>query len=112
MEKKVVNPAAQLVPRPRDVDLTPEQLAVLGVFASLKKQPMFAKNPGTWLLRHYRSGEVICRQGDAGGTAFYMLTGSDLAALAKQLEGGAAASTQREFLTLLEQAQARGEQRT
>ena len=107
MEKKVVNPAAQLVPRPRDVDLTPEQLAMLGVFASLKKQPMFAKNPGTWLLRHYRPGEVICRQGDAGGTAFYMLTGRDLAALAKQLEGSATGAAQREFLTLLKQAQAR-----
>ena len=82
MAKVVVNPPAQLVPRPSDVDLTLDQLALLGVFASLKKAPSFAKFPGTFVLRHYRRGEVVCRQGDAGGTAFYMLTAGDVAALA------------------------------
>ncbi len=106
MEKKVVNPAAQLVPRARDYEPTPEQLAVLGVFGSLKKQPMFAKNPGTWLLRHYRPGEVICRQGDAGGTAFYMLTHGDLDALVKQLEDGAVSAPPSDFLARLKQVQA------
>ena len=82
MAKTVINPEAELESRTGDVELTLDQLGLLGVFASLKKGPAFAKFPGTYIMRHYRPGDVICRQGEAGGTAFYMLTGKDLAALA------------------------------
>ena len=88
MAKTVVNPLAQLASRPGDVELSLDQLALLEVFASLKKAPAFAKFPGTYVLRHYRKGDVICRQGEAGGTAFYMLTGKDVAALAGQKPAG------------------------
>lgn len=82
MAKTVINPEAELPPRPQDGDLSPAQLALLGVFASLKRLPPFATFPGTWVLRYYREGEVICRQGDAGGTAFYLLTRTDIETLA------------------------------
>ena len=85
MAKAVVNPEAELSPRTGDIRLTEELLAVLGVFASLKKTPAFAKFPGTCVLRPYRPGEVICRQGEAGGTAFYLLTAADIAALSRQI---------------------------
>jgi Fe-S-cluster-containing hydrogenase component 2 len=83
--KAVVNPEAELAARAGDVLLTLEQLGLLGVFASLKKSPTFAKFPGSCILRRYRAGEAICRQGEAGGTAFYLLTSSDVATLAAQL---------------------------
>ncbi|HEX3600363.1 MAG TPA: hypothetical protein VHU84_09495 [Lacipirellulaceae bacterium] len=83
MAKPVINPEAELPLRPQDSQLTESQLGELGVFAALKKTPAFAKFPGTCVLRHYRAGDVICRQGEAGGTAFYLLTRSDTAALLK-----------------------------
>ena len=114
MAKAVVNPQAQLMPRPRDVQLSLEQLGVLGVFASLKKSPAFAKFPGSYVLRHYKAGEIICRQGEAGGTAFYLLNASDVEALSQQLAGGAAAGaagadgiSRQEFQSLLQRRGAR-----
>ena len=67
------------------MQLTLDQLALISVFSSLRKTPAFAKFPGSYVLRHYRAGEVITAQGDAGGTAFYMLPQSDLEALAQHL---------------------------
>lgn len=49
----------------------------------LKQLPFFQKISGTFLelnknaviKRHFRAGDVICREGDYGSTAFYMLEG-------------------------------------
>jgi CRP-like cAMP-binding protein/Fe-S-cluster-containing hydrogenase component 2 len=79
--KTVVNPTAELPPRASDVPLTLDQLGALSVFATIKKAPSFSKFPGSYVLRHYHSGEVICHQGQAGWSAFYMLPDEDLAAL-------------------------------
>ena len=94
MAKTVINPEAELVARPGDIDLTLDQLSLLGVFASLKKGPGFDKFPGTYVLRHFRAGEVICRQGESGGTAFYLLAAKDVEALTKPpaVEGDAPAA--------------------
>jgi Fe-S-cluster-containing hydrogenase component 2 len=81
MAKAVVNPEAELPSRPRDMQLTEDLLASLELFSSLKRAPTFAKFPGTCVLRHYQRNEVICRQGEGGGTAFYLLTRADIAAL-------------------------------
>ena len=85
MAKAVVNPEAELSSRAGDVYLSLEQLGALGIFASLKKAPSFNKFPGTYVLRHYRAGDAICRQGETGGTAFYLLTPADVEALGKQV---------------------------
>lgn len=90
MAKTVVNPTAELPPRDGDILLSLEQLAVLNVFASVKKAPTFSKFPGSYVLRHYRPGEAICLQGQPGQSAFYMLTADDLAALSKSSEEGTA----------------------
>jgi Fe-S-cluster-containing hydrogenase component 2 len=86
-------PAADLVVRPnsRDEVLTDEQLERLTVFAGLKKQPEFEELPGTVILRCYRKGDVVCRLGDPGWTAFYILTPRDIHELGKGGTGDAAA---------------------
>lgn len=70
-------PPAELDVRPSDIALTPEQFLKISVFAQLKNKPTVEKFPGTIVLRHYRKGEAICRQGEAGWTAFYVLTAED-----------------------------------
>lgn len=81
MAKTVVNPTAELSSRSTDVPLSLEQLGGLALFTSIKKAPSFSKFPGSYVLRHYQPGEVICRQGQAGWSAFYMLTPADRASL-------------------------------
>ena len=40
----------------------------------LKRAPSFEKFPGSTVLRHGTPGRLFCSQGDAGATAFYILT--------------------------------------
>ncbi len=89
MAKTVVNPTAELPPRVSDVPLSLTQLASLSLFASIKKAPTFSKFPGSYVLRHYAPGEIICHQGQPGCSAFYLLTTEDLTALSSDVEGSA-----------------------
>jgi CRP-like cAMP-binding protein len=73
----VANPPAELDSRPSDIALTPEQFLKISVFAHLKNKPSVEKFPGTIVLRRYKKNEAICRQGEAGWTAFYVLTTED-----------------------------------
>jgi Fe-S-cluster-containing hydrogenase component 2/CRP-like cAMP-binding protein len=83
--KLVLNPPAELQARPGDVPLLPGRFLGLSLFARLKKKPSLERFPGTLLLRRYQRGEVICRQGEVGWTAFYPLTSDDLLALRQEL---------------------------
>src|SRR6266436_3859596 len=74
-------PEAELRSRPSDVELTDEQFLKIGLFAQLKRKPTLEKFPGAMVLRRYRQGEVIFRQGEAGWTALYILTSEDLLAI-------------------------------
>ena len=68
--------------------LTADELQSLSLFESLKKGPSFARFPGTTLLRRCQQGRVMCQQGEAGATAFYILTTEDVIKLReKQLAG-------------------------
>jgi Fe-S-cluster-containing hydrogenase component 2/CRP-like cAMP-binding protein len=78
---KQLMPKAELLSRPSDVPLTDKQFLKIGLFAQLKRQPTLDKFPGALVLRRFRTGEVICRQGDAGWTAFYILNTEDLVAI-------------------------------
>lgn len=94
MPPAIVNPEASLDARPGDEVLGQAELERLSLFANLRKKPSFDKFPGAVLLRRYRRGEVIVRQGDAGWTAFYVLTRADLIALREaQVQVEAAATT-------------------
>jgi CRP-like cAMP-binding protein/Fe-S-cluster-containing hydrogenase component 2 len=77
-----VKPPAKLEPHPGDFDLPPSLYLECGVFKRLKMKPSTDKFPGTLLLRKYRAGEALCRQGDPGWTAFAILTAEDVLALA------------------------------
>src|SRR5438445_12971688 len=78
---KQLMPKAELEARGSDVQLTDEQFLKIGLFAQLKRKPSLDKFPGAMVLRRYRKGEVIFRQGEAGWTAFYTLTSEDLLAI-------------------------------
>jgi Fe-S-cluster-containing hydrogenase component 2/CRP-like cAMP-binding protein len=81
-EKKIVmNPPAELEPRSSDVVIPVERYVDLSLFALLKSKPTLERFPGAFALRRFRKGEVICRQGEAGWTAFYLLTAEDVLAL-------------------------------
>ena len=99
MAKTVVNPTAELPARASDVPLTLEQLGALSIFTSIKKAPSFSKFPGSYVLRRYQAGEAICHQGQAGWSAFYMLTGDDLTALGISSQQSTMASTPRRLAT-------------
>jgi Fe-S-cluster-containing hydrogenase component 2/CRP-like cAMP-binding protein len=81
---KLLMPKAELERRASDVTLTDEQLLKIGLFAKLKRKPSLDKFPGAIVLRRFRKGEVIFRQGEAGWTAFYILTSEDVLAVEGQ----------------------------
>jgi len=66
--------------RPGDESLSSEELLKISIFDGLKVANL-ERYPGAVVLRRYRPGEVVCRQGDAGWTAFYILKTEDLLAL-------------------------------
>jgi CRP-like cAMP-binding protein len=90
-KQTVLNPPAELEPRPSDVALPYDHFLHFSFFAQMKRKPTVEKFPGTLVLRRFEPGEVLCRQGEAGWTAFYLLTAGDVLAL-KQWQLGQAAS--------------------
>jgi CRP-like cAMP-binding protein len=89
MPEVVVRPSAQLRPRPGDEELTIQQVEQISLFKGLSRRPDLGKLPGTVILRHFRKGEVICRQGEPGWTAFYILKSEDLLELRESQAHGA-----------------------
>jgi CRP-like cAMP-binding protein/Fe-S-cluster-containing dehydrogenase component len=61
--------------------LTAEELHRLPVFAGVSGT-FLELNRGAIVKRHYRKGEVICREGDFGSTAFFVVEGHAQVALA------------------------------
>src|SRR5947209_2728635 len=94
-KQKELMPSADLLPREGDVDLTPEQLGKLSLFAGLKGKTDLEKFPGTLRVRHYLAGDAICRQGEAGWTAFYILTSDDVQNVLQAQRGDIRGSTAR-----------------
>lgn len=63
---------------PDDTLLSAEELSLLSVFEELKKAPSFERFPGTTVLRRCQKGRVLVRQGEAGATAYTILTTEDV----------------------------------
>jgi len=76
-EMAEVNPLSELAARESDVALPTELFLKLPPFSLLKSPPSLEKFPGSVRLRHYRPGEVVCSQGEAGWTAFFILSDDD-----------------------------------
>lgn len=71
---------AELEPRPGDEHPSPDALLKVSIFDGLKAAAL-ERLPGAVVLRRYAAGETVCRQGDAGWTAFYILRTEDLLAI-------------------------------
>jgi len=56
------------------VALTPEELKRFDIFADVQ-EALLKKFPGTVRRREFEPGEVVCRQGEGGTTAFYIVEG-------------------------------------
>src|SRR5438067_2446628 len=94
---KQLMPRAELEARDSDLHPTDEQLIELSLFAKLKRKPSLDKFPGALVVRYYKKGEVICRQGEAGWTAFYILTSADALKLREaQLQAAGASAPEGE----------------
>src|SRR5437867_11742695 len=94
MPTRVVKPPARLEPRnalerrvsdaqlPDRQDITYEQLKKISIFKDVKYERVDLRAlPGTIVLRRYAAGEDICVEDDPGYTAFYVLTGKEIADL-------------------------------
>lgn len=71
---------AELDSLPGDQVLSPEELLKISIFDGVKAANL-ERYPGTVILRSYKKGQVICRQGEPGWTAFYILKSDDLLAI-------------------------------
>lgn len=76
-----VNLTAELEARESDVAIPDLLFPRIPPFSELKSTTKLATFPGAVILRRFRKGEVICRQGEAGWTAFYIPTSSELGAI-------------------------------
>jgi Fe-S-cluster-containing hydrogenase component 2/CRP-like cAMP-binding protein len=81
MANVVRNPRAGLEVHDSDIHLSPKQYLKLSLFAGLKKPPTLVKFPGALVVRRYRKGEELFRQGEPGWTAYYILTLDDVLAM-------------------------------
>jgi Fe-S-cluster-containing hydrogenase component 2/CRP-like cAMP-binding protein len=77
-------PRADLESRKGDWPLSCEQILRLSLFAGLRRKPNLDRFVGAVVVRHYRAGETICWQGEAGWTAFYVLTSEDILTLKQE----------------------------
>ncbi|MBX7104326.1 MAG: cyclic nucleotide-binding domain-containing protein [Gemmataceae bacterium] len=81
VKEVAVNREAMLEPRRKDVQIPVDKLVAfrdcIGLFSQLKNKPSVEKWPGTLVLRRYHPGEPVFRQGEAGMSAFYVLTAAD-----------------------------------
>jgi len=104
---KQVMPPARLETRPADLKFTEDLLLKISLFSQLKRKPSLDKFPGTLVLRHFKKGETICSQGEAGWTAFYILTTEDAAEYYRGLSQIETGSTQRNLQRMAQEQAAR-----
>lgn len=80
-----VMPEAQLTLRDGDVEIAIGDLNrfrdCISLFTDIKAKPNLEKSPDTIILRRYNPGDVVCRQGEGGNSAFYIITRDDEARL-------------------------------
>jgi len=65
-------------------EISPDELLALPMFAGASGT-FLALNRGSVIRRRFRAGEVICREGEQGSTAFYVLSGRVQVSIASPL---------------------------
>jgi Fe-S-cluster-containing hydrogenase component 2/CRP-like cAMP-binding protein len=83
-----VKPEVELELGSGDQLLNSEELAGFELFGVLKKRVSVEKFPGAIVLRRFSSGDVICRQGDAGNSGFYIARSEDVAKVVGNAKAG------------------------
>jgi Fe-S-cluster-containing hydrogenase component 2/CRP-like cAMP-binding protein len=86
MAKKAINPPSDIGASPSDLPLGADTALKLSLFTGLKNKPTLEAFPGSFRCRHYQKGDVICRQAEAGWTAFYILTMEDAITLLQSID--------------------------
>jgi len=91
------NPAGPAAAKTREVAVAPEahlelrdgidvRIAIgelnrfrdcISLFTEIKAKPNLEKSPDTIVLRRFNPGDIVCRQGEAGNSAFYVITRDD-----------------------------------
>ena len=74
-----VKPEVELELGSGDQLLNSEELVGFELFGGLKKRVSVEKFPGAIVLRRFSAGDVICRQGEAGNSGFYITRSEDVA---------------------------------
>ncbi len=69
---------------PLDERLTDPELGCLSLIQDLKRVPNLYKFPGATVLRKCTPDQIMCQQGEAGASAFYILSAHDVVALRQQ----------------------------
>ncbi|MBL0921062.1 MAG: cyclic nucleotide-binding domain-containing protein [Phycisphaerales bacterium] len=65
--------------------MTPEELRQIGIFADVDEKALL-KYPGAVRKRLFAAGDVICREGEGGTTAFYIVEGSARVFIGRRLD--------------------------
>ena len=70
--------------QPDGAAVSAEELLQLPVFKDVSPQ-FLKKNPNATTWRHFKRGEIVCREGEFGSTAFYILEGTASVQLASSI---------------------------
>ena len=83
-----VKPEVELELGRGDQLLNSEELVGFELFGGLKKKVSVEKFPGAIVLRRFSTGDVICRQGEAGNSGFYITRSEDVAKVVGESKAG------------------------
>ena len=83
-----VKPEVELELGRGDQLLNSEELVGFELFGGLKKKVSVEKFPGAIVLRRFSTGDVICRQGEAGNSGFYITRSEDVAKVVGESRAG------------------------
>ena len=83
-----VKPEVELELGRGDQLLNSDELVGFELFGGLKKKVSVEKFPGAIVLRRFSTGDVICRQGEAGNSGFYITRSEDVAKVVGDSKAG------------------------
>src|SRR5438105_3788159 len=72
-------PPGVIMPGEEDLPVSPQQFSKLPLFQTLEKKPNEKMCRGAFVLRIFKeAGQVICKQGTAGMSAYFILNEADV----------------------------------
>src|SRR5437763_844652 len=86
MAAVTLNPPATLEQRDDDVRVAFDRPLSFSLFKGTDVKSYVEKNPGTLAVRRFQAGDEVCRLGEMGWTAFYVLTADEAIELLQEVE--------------------------